>query len=411
MAATSTLEIRSPTADELERYLRAVETAFLEQPHEDDISRWQRHLEPTHQYWALDGGVPVGTAGTYDHRMRIPGADISIAGVTLVGVHASHRRRGILRELMRRQLDDAQARGEALAVLWASEAAIYGRFGYGVASTSIRIDADRDRIVFREPDEPAGRARLVDEDEAKAVIPGVYTRARVERAGMIDRTDAWWDDYRLADPERWRFGAGPMFRAVWEDDDGEPQAYALYRLRSNWDEGFPAGKLEVREAIGASPQAMREIWRFLFGVDLVARVRGYLLPVDHPLFLSVTDPRRLKAQMGDGIWLRLLDLEAALEARSYAQDGTVAFDVRDAFCSWNDGTWRLTADGGRGAVERGGEADIRLDVADLASIYLGGFELAALRLTGRVEELTPGAIARTDAMFRTAARPWCPEIF
>ena len=112
--------------------------AFLEEPHEDDISRWARHLDPGHQYWALDGDVPVATAGTYDHRIRIPGGDIPIAGVTLVGVHPSHRRRGILRELMRRQLDDAHERGEAVAVLWASEAAIYGRFGYGMATTSVR---------------------------------------------------------------------------------------------------------------------------------------------------------------------------------------------------------------------------------------------------------------------------------
>jgi len=411
LAAASTVTIRSPSADELERFLHVVETAFLEEPREDDIARWARHLDPTHQYWALDGDVPVATAGAYDHRMRIPGADVPVLGVTLVGVHASHRRRGILRELMRRQLDDAHERGEALAALWASEAPIYGRFGYGVASTSIRLDAERDRVVFRPPDEPAGRARLVDEDEARELIPAIYRRARLERAGMLDRTDGWWTDFRLADPEHWRQGGGPLFRAVWEDDAGEPQAYAVYRLHGSWDDGFPAGKLNVREALGTSPQAMREIWRFLFGVDLVGRVRTWHLPPDHPLLHSVTDVRRLKAQVFDGVWVRILDMAAALEAREYAEDGEIAFDVRDEFCNWNDGTWRLTVAGGRGTVERGGEADIRVDVADLGSTYLGGFELGALALAGRVEELQPGAIARADAIFRTAAKPWCPEVF
>jgi predicted acetyltransferase len=347
----------------------------------------------------------------YDHRMRIPGADIPIAAVTLVGVHASHRRRGILREMMRRQLDDAHERGEAIAVLWASEASIYGRFGYGMASTSVRLDAERDRVVFRPPDGPTGRTRLVDEEEMRALAPPIYARARIERAGMLDRTEDWFNDYRLADPEHWRQGGGPMFRAVWEDDEGEPQAYAVYRLLSSWDEGFPAGKLNVREAMATSPEAMREIWRFLFGVDLVGRVRTWHIPPDHPLFLSVTDVRRLRGQMLDGIWVRILDTAAALEARSYAEDGEIAFDVRDEFCNWNDGTWRLTVSGGRASVERGGDADLRLDVADLGSTYLGGFGFGALALAGRIDEVAPGAIARADALFRTPVQPWCPEVF
>src|SRR5262249_29389995 len=185
---------------------------------------------------------------------------------------------------------------------------------------------------------------------------------------------------------------GPLFRAVWEDDAGQPEAYAVYRLHGSWDDGFPAGKLHVREALGTSPQAMREIWRFLFGVDLVGRVRTWHLPPDHPLLHSVTDLPRLKAQVFDGVWVRILDMAAALEAREYAEDGEIAFDVRDEFCNWKDGTWRLTVAGGRGAVERGGGADIRLDVADLGSTYLGGLEFGALALAGRIEELRPGAI-------------------
>src|SRR4051812_5083429 len=199
-------------------------TAFLETANEHDEKMFTSQLDPEHQYWALDGDVPVGTAGTYDIRMRVRGGELPVAGVTLVGVHPSHRRRGILTQLMRRQLDDAHERGEPVAVLWASEAAIYGRFGYGMATTSIKLEADRDRMVFRPPDEPSGRTRLVDEDESRALVPGIYARARVDRAGMLDRTADWFTDYRLADPEHWRDGGGPMLRAIWEDDEGEPQA-------------------------------------------------------------------------------------------------------------------------------------------------------------------------------------------
>ena len=409
--AVAQITVCSPAAEELERFARAVVTAFLEGPHDEDVKRWQEQLDPARQHWALDGDVPVGTAGTYDHRLRIPGGEVPIAAVTLVGVHPSHRRRGILRELMRRQLDHEHERGSPVAALWATEGSIYGRFGYGVATTAVQIEADRDRMRFRPPDEPAGRTRLVDEEEAHALFPPIYARVQERTPGMLARHESWWRSYRLADPEHWRFGSGPMFRVVWEDEDGEPQAYAMYRYRSKWEAGIPSGTLESREALGATPQAMREIWRFLFGVDLVKTVKTWALPPDHPLFLSVTEPRRLHASSGDALWVRLLDLAAALEARSYAADGAVTFDVRDAFCSWNEGVRTLRADGGRGTVEQGGEPDLRLDVADLGSTYLGGWTFAALERAGRVEELSAGAVQRADALFRTPTQPWCPEVF
>ena len=411
MAATSTIEITSPSPEELPRFVEAVMTAFLEAANEHDQEMFTSQLDPAHQYWALDGDVPVGTAGTYDIRMRVPGGELPIAGVTLVGVHASHRRRGILTQMMRRQLDDAYERGEPIAVLWASEAAIYGRFGYGVASASAAIEAERDRIVFRSPDEPSGRTRLLLEDEAARVIPGIYERIQEQRPGMVRRSESWWTTRRLADPEHWRNGGGPLYRAVWEDDDGTPEAYALYRYKGAWEGGLPGGTLQIREALGTTPQATREIWRFLFGVDLVTTVSTWLLPPDHPLFLSVTEPRRLHLRVGDGVWVRLLDIPAALAGRSYAADGSVAFDVRDTFCNWNDGTWTLRAEGGAGTVERGGEAELRLDVSDLGSTFLGGWTFAELERAGRVEEIAPGAVERADSLFRTGLRPWCPEIF
>jgi predicted acetyltransferase len=405
------ITIRSVEETELKRFLEIVETTFGEELHEDDVERWKPHLDPERQFWAWDGDAPVGTAGTYEKRLHIPGADLPAAGVTMVGVLPSHRRRGILRQLMRRQLDDARERGEPLAVLWASEAPIYGRFGYGVATTATRIEADRDRMVFRVPDEPAGRARLIDHAEAKELIPALYDRIQAETAGMLARSESWWTSFRLADLERWRHGAGPLFRAVWEDDDG-PEAYALYRIRGSWDEGVPGGKLQIREAAGTTPQATREIWRFLLGVDLVKQVEAFALPPDHPLFLSVTEPRRLKSVAGDGLWVRLLDLETALAARAYGADGSVVFEVRDAFCDWNDGTWRLDVESGEASVTRtDGEPELHLDVSDLGSAYLGGFTFSSLQRARRVEELVEGAVERADSLFRTAAQPWCPEVF
>jgi predicted acetyltransferase len=411
VAVAAGIEIRSPSADEIERFATTVMTGFGEAAHPEDVKRWQQELRPDRQYWAFDGDVPVGSAGTYDHRLSIPGGEVQIAAVTLVTVHPSHRRRGILRQLMRRQLDHAHELGEPVAALWASEGPIYPRFGYGVATTAVSISAERDRMEFRPPDEPAGRVRFVTDEEAYALFPPIYQRVQKQTPGMLARHESWWKGYRLADPEHWRSGAGPMFRAVWEDDAGKPQGYAMYRIRENWEGFIAASGLESREAFATTPQAWREIWRFLFGVDLIKTVKTWNLPPDHPLFLSVTEPRRLHASAGDGLFVRLLDLPAALEARSYAADGSVAFEVRDPFCSWNEGTWTLSADGGSGSVEQGGDPDLRLDVADLGSTYLGGWSLAALVRAGRVEELHEGAIERADELFRTPQQPWCPEVF
>ena len=411
MLTAAEIAIRTVQEDEVKRFLEAVETAFGEAVHEEDVERWKPHLDLERQFWAWDGDAPVGTAGAYEKRIRIPGGELAAAGVTMVGVHPSHRRRGILTQLMRRQLDDAHERGEPLAVLWASEAGIYGRYGYGMATTAARVEADRDRTRLRAPDEPAGSTRLVGEATAKALFPPIYDRVQAATAGMLDRTPAWWTSFRLADPEHWRHGAGPLFRAVWELE-GEPEGYAMYRMRGSWDDGVPGGKLQVREVMGTSPQAIREIFRFLFGVDLVQRVEFWILTPDHPLFLSVMEPRRLKMSLGDGLWVRLLDLEAALAARSYAADGEVTFAVQDSFCEWNDGTWTVSVESGQATVTRAdGAADLALDVADLGSTYLGGFSFAQLRGALRVEELAVGAVERADALFRTAAQPWCPEVF
>jgi predicted acetyltransferase len=397
--------ISSPTQEEMPEFIRLVEAAFGHEPHEEDIERWGRVLEPERMLWAWDGDVKVGTAGAFSFRLTIPGGEVPAAGVTMVGVLPSHRRRGILTQMMREQLDDVRRREEPLAVLWASEAPIYGRFGYGLATTNAKVEIDRDRAVFREAAEPVGVTRLIPLEEAADVLPDVYERIRVETPGMFARSRDWWEASTLADPEHWRRGAGPLYCAVLEIDD-QPEAYALYRLKSNWEEGVPGSQLIVREVMASSPVAVREIWRFLLGVDLIARVEKWGLPPDYPLFLMLTEPRRLRMSLGDALWLRLVDLEAALSARAYGDGEPVSIEVRDPFCEWNEGVWRVPES------ERTDTApDLRLDTADLGSAYLGAFSFAELWRAGRVEELREGAIERADALFRTNITPWCPEVF
>ncbi len=227
---------------------------------------------------------------------------------------------------------------------------------------------------------------------------------------MFVRTPEWWREYRFPDSEHRRRGGGPRFTALLELD-GKPEAYAAYRVHEKWPEGFAASKLVAHETVATSPLASREIWRFLLGVDLVARIEAEMLPVDHALLLLATDPRRLRPKLSDGLWLRILDLERALGARSYAAEGSIGLELRDAFVEDNDGIWTLEAGTDGAEVRRGGEAELRLDIGDLASTYLGGLSFGRLAAAGLVDELAEGAVDRADALFRTRNAPWCPEVF
>jgi predicted acetyltransferase len=395
----------SPSQEELPEFIRLIEAAFGGEPHEEEIERWSRTLEAERMLWVSDGDLKIATAGAFSFQLTIPGGELPAAGVTVVGVLPSHRRRGILTQMMREQIDDIRSRGEPLAILWASEASIYGRFGYGLATKAAKITLDRDRAVFRDRSDPVGATRLVTLEQAIDILPDIYESVRLETPGMYARSRVWWETGALADPEHARQGAGPLFCAVLELDD-EPEAYALYRLKGNWDEGVPKSTLRVREVMATSPVALREIWRFLLGVDLVAQVETWGVPPDYPLFLMLTEARRLRMTLGDALWLRLVDFEAALAARTYADGDPVVLEVRDSFCDWNEGVWRVPD------AERTDEKpDLRLDASDLGSAYLGGISFAELARAGLVEELREGGIGRADALFRTHVTPWCPEVF
>jgi predicted acetyltransferase len=337
----------------------------------------------------------------------IPGGLVRAAGVTLVGVLPTHRRRGIFNDLMRAQIADIHERGEPIAYLWASEDSLYGRFGYGVASFSGSIDLGRDRIAFAGDFEPAGRVRLLEGDEAVDPFYEIQRAAAARHPGMFVRTKEWWRNRRLADPEWAREGGGEQVRALLELD-GRPAAYALYRLHFSAERGIPNGFTRVIEAIGDSPEGTREIWRYLLDIDWMARVRADLLPLDHELFLLLRDPRRLRFELRDGLWVRLVDVEAALNERSYQPGEPVVLEVEDELCPWNAGRWRVGPDG---AERTDAEAELAMPVTSLGSTYLGGFRFGELARAGRVEELADGAIDRADGLFRADRYPWCPEIF
>jgi predicted acetyltransferase len=354
----------------------------------------------------VDDGV-VGGAGTASLDVSVPGgATIRCGGVTIVGVLPTHRRRGVLNAMMSAQLADSRARNDVIACLWASEAAIYRRYGYGLASRLGEMTIDRHRTGFAEPFTQRGDVRLVEFEEAARVFPALYEQMRRKRAGMMSRTDAWWRTRRLDDDPARRKG-GPLACALLLLD-GEPAAYALYRVTQDWSGGMTQGTVRILETATPTPESARELWRWLFDFDWTSQFVAPMLPVDHPLFLLLAEPRSMALRVEDGIMARLVDVEAALRARAYESGEEVVFDVVDETAPWNSGRFRVSADG---VARTDAEPDLRLGIAALSSAYLGGFRFGELARALRLEEIRRDGVARADALFAVAAEPWCAEVF
>jgi predicted acetyltransferase len=394
------MELGPVTGAKFDEFSRAVMRAFHRELSDVDRERYERIGEPERTLAWFDEGCIVATTGAFTRELTVPGAVIPCAAVTAVTVVPTHRRRGLLTAMMRRQLEDLHERGDPVAILWASEGSIYGRFGYGAGACAARLVARRPAATLKSA-LPARSLRAGPAGGHIKAMRVVFERVRAQRPGMLDRPGPWWGE-RLRDPESERDGAQPLQAAIVED------GYALYAVRPDFDDTGPAGEVRVRELVAATPGAHAQLWAFLIDQDLTRTITWELAPVDEPLWLALTDPRAVHVSVSDGLWTRLVDVAAALAARRYAGDPDVVIEVEDDFCAWNTGRFRLSADG---CERTQGAADLALDVASLGAAYLGGVTLRSLAAAGRVRELTPGAVPRASAAFRGDVEPWCPEIF
>lgn len=404
------VQIRPAGPEEYDAVAATAWRAFGEDPRPDEAELERALVDPGRWHAAYDGRAVVGTAAAYTLALTVPGgAGVPTAGVTGVGVTSTHRRRGVLRALMAAQLDDVARRGEPLAALWASEAGIYRRFGYGTATRSLSVAVDRPAVRLL-AESPATVA-LTAPGDARTELAQTYATACARRPGWWARDERWWT-WVLHDPEHRRDGASPL-RCALAHDEGRPVGYVLYATRPRSDDDdLPAGRALVRELVAISPAGVTALWRHLLGLDLTATVAAEHLAVDDPVLHLLDDPRRLRARFRDGLWVRPLDVPAALAARRYAAPLDVVLDVADPFRPATAGVFRLT--GGRdGAACRRSDAapDLALDVAALGAAYLGGVTLCALAAAGQVRELRPGALAAASVAFGAERAPHCPAVF
>ncbi|MDQ3886566.1 MAG: GNAT family N-acetyltransferase [Actinomycetota bacterium] len=400
------LSIRTLAEADVEEFLHVTEGAFLHDPHPEDLAVYRDLVEPERFHALFDGDTLVGGGGVLSRTMTLPGSKPTpVAAVSTVGIAPDQRRRGGLRTLMRTQLHTLHEAGaEPVAVLWASEGGIYGRFGYAVAARRARLAVPHG-TAYR-AGVPTGRVRLLDAEAAAPVLRQIYPRVAPRHVGWISRPEIAWRTW-LHDPEHHRHGASAYRFAV--TDDG----YAVFRTKAGGDDRGPRFKIQVHELVPATPFAHATLWRFLLDLDFGAEVVHCNVAVDDPLPLLLVNPRAAVLTLSDCLWVRLVDVDHALAARHYAAPCDLVLDLTDALCPWNAGRWRLKVgtDGTAQVRRTDAGADLRCDTTELAATYLGDTRWTALAAAGRITELRPGAVLAASRSFTADAAPHCPEVF
>ncbi len=422
--------IRPIAEDEFDSFVKVDEHAFHGSPLSEsgrrvvlDRFEFDRTLaafdETTSGGPVSDGAGPVGITMCYSFQLSVPGQEVlPAAGVTFVAVLPTHRRQGVLRSMMRRQLADVRDRGEPLAILWASESVIYSRYGYGRASWNLDFTLRRGEgtLAMTAPSGSGLRLRLAEPEAALPELAKVYDAMLPTRPGLFGRNDAWWRKM-VYDPAEERQGASPLHCLLAEDVSG-PRGYALYSGVDTWSDFLPENVLTVRELMAVDPAASATLWADLLSRDLTSEFRIPRRPVDDPLLYQLADPRRARPQLNDALWVRIVDVPRALAGRKYSSPVDLVIEVRDEILPSNAGRWRLTtttAETSNGltatCVPASSAADLALDVTELGAAYLGGTRLGALAGGGLVAELRPGATRQLSAALSWDPAPWCPTVF
>ncbi|NVB80456.1 MAG: GNAT family N-acetyltransferase [Kofleriaceae bacterium] len=400
------LEIRTITDDEVTAYRETLMQTFGVDADADEggVDRHRKLVDLSQSWAAFEGNQIVATAATFNHQMSLPlGGSLPMAGLTMVTVRPSHRRKGLLRQLMTRHLDDARARNFPVSGLWASESKIYGRFGYGIAAFADAYEIPNAHALEVGPGRDLDDLEWIDEGRAREVLPAIYARATDARPGALRRSPAWWRERRFIENAWSRKGASRR-RYVLAKRGRDLVGYIAYRQRDKFTGGLPDGRLEINELISIDARAAVTLWKFACSVDLFPTVTWWNAPPDDALPWNVDDLRRVKRSKEDTLWLCIEDVPAALAARGYTTDGT----LRIAVGGW---TYELVAEGGKGTCEPTSKApDISCTKQTLATLYLGAVTATNLAQAGIVRGEAK-SLALADALFSSPLAAWCPEIF
>ncbi len=415
-----TVEIRTVGVDEVLANDIAKTVTFLEDPAvvASRVAWRQQEWLPERSWAAVDDGRFVGTLRTLPRSLTVPGADgatldLDVDALTAVTVAATHRRQGLLRQMITASLAAARERGDATSVLLAAEWPIYGRFGYWPASywSDIRIDRRRRGATLAHP--PAGSLRQLTAEEMMAAAPTVFDVARGQRAGQINRTAGDWE-LSLSPALRDSTAATRVHIAHGDPcTSGAIDGYVTWQPTSAWD-WVNHASIRVHELFATNQAAYTDLWAYVCGIDAVAQIDATGRPVDEPVHWLLNDGRSWQAQNTlDSLWVRLLDVPAALSARRYAVEARVVLDVVDEDLGAYGAGRYLLEGGPDGAQCRATtqSPDLRLSQRALAAVYLGQPSLSLHRSAGMVDEVTPHALSRADAMFATGLAPWLATTF
>jgi len=405
------VEIRSLREDDVVAFVSAVRLGFLSPPdpaaEAARAAYWRRRVELDRCWAAFDGAQCVATLRTRPFELTVPGGRLLPAdGLTAVTVTPTHRRRGLLTRLLGGSLRAAADRGDPVSILIASEYPIYGRFGYSPATEAATYEIDTRAAGLRRS--PVGTLDLVDTPELRKLAPPVYERFRLDQPGALSREDLRWDadlglDRPEGQPAEWQGRA-----VVHRDGAGEPDGFLRYHVEDTRSGRQSTAVLHVDELVAASPAGYADLWRYCLEVDLIRTVRAEDRPVDEALPWLLTDARAMRlTERADLLWLRLLDVPAALAGRSYRTAGRLVFEVVDP-AGYASGRFALDAgpDGAQ-CTRTADSADLTLPATALATAYLGGFRLRTLADAGLLDEHRPGALTAADALLAADRTPWC----
>jgi predicted acetyltransferase len=408
-----TLEIRRVRDEELPAYIDTMSAAFLERVDIDKVAAEVRPLWDLERTWAaFDEGRMCGNLRSWATEITVPGGQrLPAAAVSGVGVLPTHRRRGILRGLVDAEHRASRARGEAVGLLYASEYPIYGRFGYGPGCREATWTLDTQATGFHAV--PTGRVEIVKPDlAAAAAMKSVFDAWRTLQPGEIRRRDFRWE-YDLGLRESAWGSTWKGFVVLHRDASGAVDGYARYHIDEKWDQRQPRNAVNVDDLHAVTDEAYGSLWRFLAEIDWVAIIRAERRSPAERLPWVLTNARSAAtSDVGDALWVRLFDVQRALETRAYEREASIVLEIIDKEVPAGRTRFLLEA-GPAGATCRESDrsADLTLDVAALSAAYLGGVSLRHAVLASGVDEHRDGALAEADALFRTRLEPWSSTFF